>query len=67
MKMKIFSDLAGYNKVMCKHVYEYMGPGPCGYCGLNTHDPDWSKRNEIYRQYKEKVGYFYNTNQWWSI
>ena len=67
MKIKIFSDLAGYNKTMCQHVYKYTNPGLCGYCGLTTHDPDWNKVNLLYSQYKEKVGYFHNTNTWWSI
>ena len=52
---------------LCKHVYQYQGIGPCGYCGLDTHDPNWIKINEGYKKYKEKVGYFYNTNKWWSI
>jgi|LakMenE01Jun11ns_1017448.scaffolds.fasta_scaffold6955786_1 hypothetical protein len=67
MKMKNFSDLAGYNRIMCKHVYEYTGPGPCGYCGFDTHDPNWNQVNKLYSEYKEKLGYFYNTNTWWSI
>jgi len=67
MKTKIFSDLAGYNKMMCQHVYKYTGPGLCGSCGLITHDTDWVKVNKIYAEYKEKVGFFYNTNTWWSI
>ena len=67
MKMKIFSDLAGYNRNMCQHVYKYTGPGLCGYCGLETHDPDWVKQNKLYSDYKEKVGYFYNLTKWWSI
>jgi len=65
--MKIFSDLAGYNKRMCQHVYTYTGSGPCGYCGLTTHDTDWPKTNKLYAEYKEKVGYFYNSTTWWSI
>lgn len=52
---------------MCKHVYEYIGPGLCGYCGLETNDPNWDKINKLYTQYKEKMGYFYNVQKWWSI
>ena len=51
----------------CSHVYQYTSPGPCGKCGYITHDPNWDKVNKLYAEYKEKVGYFYNTNQWWSI
>ena len=67
--MKIFSDFRGmgYNKYMCQHVYKYTSPGLCGHCGLITNDPDWVKINLEYSQYKEKVGYFHNTNTWWSI
>jgi hypothetical protein len=67
--MKIFSDFQGirYNKYMCQHSYKYTGPGLCGYCGLSTNDPDWSQVNKKYFEYKEKVGYFYNTTTWWSI
>jgi len=67
--MKFFSDFQGmgYNKYMCKHVYKYIGPGLCGYCGLKTNDPDWAKVNKLYTEHKEKVGYFYNTATWWSI
>jgi hypothetical protein len=67
--MKIFSDFQGmgYNKYMCQHVYEYRGPGLCGYCGLNTNDPNWDTVNKRYAEYKGKVGFFYNTNTWWSI
>ena len=67
MKMKIFSDLSGYNEGMCQHVYKFMNPGPCGSCGLTTNDPDWDKVNLLYSTYREKVGYFYNTSTWWSI
>ena len=67
MKIKIFSDLAGYNRNMCQHVYKYTGSGLCGYCGLDTHDPDWVKQNKLYSDYKEKVGLFYNLTKWWSI
>ena len=67
MKMKIFSDLAGYNRNMCKHVYEYQGPGLCGYCGLDTHDPNWDNINKGYAKYREKVGFFFNNNTWWTI
>jgi hypothetical protein len=67
MKMKIFSDLAGYNRSMCKHVYEYQGPGLCGYCGLDTNDPNWDKINKGYAEYREKVGFFFNNNTWWTI
>lgn len=67
MKMKIFSDLAGYNRNMCKHVYEYQGPGLCGYCGLDTHDPNWDNINKVYTEYREKVGFFFNNNTWWTI
>ena len=56
-----------YNDIMCQHVYKYIGPGLCGYCGLDTHDPDWTKQNKLYAEYKEKVGYFYNSTTWWSI
>ena len=52
---------------MCEHVYRYIGPGLCGYCGLDTHDPDWTKQNKLYAEYKEKVGYFHNVVDWWSI
>lgn len=67
MKMKIFSDLAGYNRNMCQHVYKYQGPGLCGYCGLETHDPNWNKINKAYAEYKEKVGFFFTNTVWWSI
>ena len=67
MKIKFFSDLAGYNRNMCQHVYTYTVPGLCGYCGLDTHDPNWTNLNTLYAQYKEKVGYFYNLTKWWSI
>jgi hypothetical protein len=56
-----------YNIIMCEHVYRYIGPGLCGYCGLDTHDPDWTKQNKLYAEYKEKVGYFHNVVDWWSI
>ena len=52
---------------MCKHVYTYVSPGLCGYCGLETHDLNWKTINAEYSAYKEKVGFFYNTSQWWSI
>ena len=67
MKMKIFSDLAGYNRNMCQHVYRYVGYGLCGYCGLTTHDPDWDTINAGYAAYREKVGFFFNNNTWWTI
>jgi hypothetical protein len=67
MKMKIFSDLAGYNRNMCEHVYKYTNPGPCGYCGFNTHDPDWNKINKLYAEYKKDKGFFFNNTTWWSI
>jgi hypothetical protein len=67
MKMKIFSDLAGYNRNMCQHVYKYTGPGLCGYCGLDTNDPNWDNINKGYSEYRKKVGFFYNTNLWWTI
>ena len=67
MKMKIFSDLAGYNRNMCQHVYTYTGPGLCRYCGLDTHDPGWDVINKGYSNYREKVGFFFNNNTWWSI
>ena len=66
MKFKIFSDF-GYNESMCEHVYRDFGLGPCPKCGLDTHVTDWVKQNQLMREYKEKVGFFYNTNQWWSI
>ena len=56
-----------YNDIMCQHVYTSVGPGPCGYCGLGTNDPDWTMVNKLYAEYKEKVGYFYNSTTWWSI
>ena len=67
--MKFFSDFQGmgYNKYMCQHVYKYIGPRLCGYCGLETNDSDWVKINKLYAKHKEKVGYFYNTATWWSI
>ena len=67
--MKIFSDFQGmgYNKYMCQHVYKYTGPGLCGYCGLETNDPNWDNINKGYSEYREKVGFFYNTNLWWTI
>lgn len=52
---------------LCEHVYRYQGPGVCGCCGLETHDHDWEKVNKIYAEYKEKVGFFFNNNSWWSI
>ena len=55
MKMKIFSDLAGYNRNMCQHVYRYVGYGLCGYCGLTTHDPDWDTINAGYAAYRERL------------
>ena len=51
----------------CSHVFQFANPGPCGKCGYITHDPDWNKVNKLYAEYKEKVGFFYNTSQWWSI
>jgi len=67
--MKIFSDFQGmgYNKYMCQHSYTYTGPGLCRYCGLDTHDPDWNKINKGYSKYREKVGFFFNNNVWWTI
>jgi hypothetical protein len=67
--MKIFSDFQGmgYNKYMCQHSYTYTGPGLCRYCGLDTHDPDWNKINKGYSEYREKVGFFFNNNVWWTI
>jgi hypothetical protein len=56
-----------YNDIMCQHVYKYTGPGLCGYCGLDTHDHDWAKQNKLYAEYREKVGFFFNNNTWWSI
>ena len=56
-----------YNSFMCEHVYKDLGLGPCPKCGLDTHITDWVKQNQLMREYKEEVGYFYNTNQWWSI
>lgn len=56
-----------YNRIMCEHVYKNLGIGLCPKCGLDTHSTDWVKQNQLMREYKEKVGYFYNTNQWWSI
>ena len=56
-----------YNGFMCQHVYEYTGPGLCGYCGLKTNDPNWDNINKGYSEYREKVGFFYNTNLWWTI
>ncbi len=52
---------------MCKHVYEYVSPGLCGYCGLESHDPNWNEINRIYSEYREKVGFFFNNNTWWTI
>jgi hypothetical protein len=65
--IQILSKWAGYNINMCQHVYRYVGPGPCPYCGLDTHDPDWDKINKLYSEYREKMGFFYNTTTWWSI
>jgi len=56
-----------YNIIMCQHVYKYTGPGLCQYCGLDTHDHDWAKQNKLYAEYREKVGFFFNNNTWWSI
>jgi hypothetical protein len=52
---------------MCEHVYRDLGLGPCPKCGLETHAIDWVKQNQLMREYKEKVGYFYNVQGWWSI
>lgn len=52
---------------MCEHVYKNFGLGPCPKCGLPTHDINWEEQNKMYWAYKEKVGYFYNVNTWWSI
>jgi hypothetical protein len=52
---------------MCEHVYKRLGTGPCPKCGLETNDTDWVKQNKLMREYKEKVGFFYNTSTWWSI
>lgn len=52
---------------MCKHVYENLGPGPCPFCGLPTHSINWVEQNKMMKEYKDKVGFFYNTSQWWSI
>jgi hypothetical protein len=67
--MKNFSDFRGigYNKKMCEHVYNNLGPGPCGKCGLATHDINWAQQNKKHEEYREKVGYFYNVDGWWSI
>ena len=56
-----------YNRIMCEHVYKRLGTGPCPKCGLETNDTDWVKQNKLMREYKEKVGFFYNTSTWWSI
>ena len=61
-----YSDFC-YNGFMCEHVYKYTNPGPCGSCGFNTHDPNWTKVNKIYAEYREKVGFFFNNNTWWTI
>ena len=52
---------------MCQHIYRYVGHGLCGYCGLTTHDPDWDTINAGYAAYREKVGFFFNNNTWWTI
>jgi hypothetical protein len=52
---------------MCQHVYKYTGPGLCGYCGLETNDPNWDNINKGYSEYREKVGFFFNNNTWWTI
>lgn len=62
-----FFQILRYNKIMCEHVYKNLGPGPCPKCGLETHSINWGKEIEMMKSYKEKVGYFYNTSQWWSI
>jgi hypothetical protein len=51
----------------CNHVYEYSNPGPCGICGYLTNDINWKEERRLHEEHKEKVGYFYNTNSWWSI
>ncbi len=51
----------------CSHVYEYSNPGPCNKCGYETHDPNWKEVYRLYLEYRQRVGYFYNTSQWWSI
>lgn len=63
---KKYSDFC-YNGFMCKHVYENLGPGPCPFCGLPTHSINWVEQNKMMKEYKDKVGFFYNTSQWWSI
>ena len=52
---------------MCEHIYRYTGIGPCPKCGLDKHSTDWAKQNQLMKEYKEEVGYFYNTTEWWSI
>lgn len=52
---------------MCEHVYNNLGPGPCGRCGFETHDINWAQQNKRHEEYREKVGYFYNVDGWWSI
>jgi hypothetical protein len=37
--------------MMCEHVYVDLGPGPCGSCGLESHNMDWKKQNEMMRQW----------------
>jgi hypothetical protein len=53
--------------LMCEHIYKAIGVGPCPKCGLDTHSTDWVKQNQLMKEYKEEVGYFYNTTEWWSI
>lgn len=65
--MKKFFQILRYNKIMCEHVYKDLGLGPCPKCGLETHSINWGKEIEMMKTYKEKVGYFYNVQGWWSI
>lgn len=67
MSLKKFFQILLYNGFMCEHVYKNFGLGPCPKCGLPTHDINWEEQNKMYWAYKEKVGYFYNVNTWWSI
>lgn len=52
---------------MCEHVYKDLGIGLCPKCGLDTHSINWVEQNRAMKEYKEKVGYFYNVQSWWSI
>ena len=37
--------------LMCEHVYKSMGVSLCPKCGLDTHDTNWDKQNNLMKQW----------------